>query len=57
MSRAIAVVAGIVGLVVSLIALFSSFYIVDQTEQALVLQFGAPQAVDHRSGPALQDRR
>jgi membrane protease subunit HflC len=44
MSRAIAVLAGILALV-ALIALFSSFYFVNQTEVALVLQFGAPQAV------------
>ncbi len=44
MSRAIAIVAGLIGIVV-LIALFSSFYFVNQTEEALVLQFGAPQRV------------
>lgn len=44
MSRAVAVVAGLLGIVL-LIALFSSFYFVNQTEEALVLQFGAPQAV------------
>ncbi|HEY0107929.1 MAG TPA: protease modulator HflC [Rhizomicrobium sp.] len=44
MSRAILVIAGLLGLVV-LLALFSSFYFVNQTEEALVLQFGAPQAV------------
>ena len=44
MSRAIAVVAGLLGIVV-LITLLSSFYFVQQTEEALVLQFGAPQAV------------
>jgi len=44
MSRAVVVIAGLLGLVL-LIALFSSFYFVNQTEEALVLQFGAPQAV------------
>ena len=44
MSRAISVVAGLLGIVV-LITLLSSFYFVQQTEEALVLQFGAPQAV------------
>src|SRR5262249_38215857 len=44
MSRAIAIVAGLFGVIV-IIALFSSFYFVNQTEEALVLQFGAPQAV------------
>jgi len=44
MSRAVAVALGLVGIVV-VIALFSSFYFVNQTEEALVLQFGAPQAV------------
>ena len=44
MSRAIAVVAGLLAIVV-LITLLSSFYFVQQTEEALVLQFGAPQAV------------
>ena len=44
MSRAIAVVAGLLGIVV-LITLLSSFYFVQQTEEALVLQFGAPQSV------------
>jgi membrane protease subunit HflC len=44
MSRALALVAGILAILV-LIALFSSFYFVNQTEEALVLQFGAPQAV------------
>ena len=44
MSRAMTFALGLLGLVV-LIALFSSFYFVNQTEEALVLQFGAPQAV------------
>lgn len=44
MTRAILVIAGLLGLTL-LIALFSSFYFVNQTEEALVLQFGAPQAV------------
>jgi modulator of FtsH protease HflC len=44
MSRAMGFALGLLGLVV-LIALFSSFYFVNQTEEALVLQFGAPQAV------------
>ena len=44
MSRAILVIAGLLGIVL-IIALFSSFYFVNQTEEALVLQFGAPQAV------------
>ena len=44
MTRAILVIVGLLG-VVLLIALFSSFYFVNQTEEALVLQFGAPQAV------------
>ncbi|MEJ0041386.1 MAG: hypothetical protein WDM81_03910 [Rhizomicrobium sp.] len=44
MTRAVLVIDGLLGIVV-LIALFSSFYFVDQTEEALVLQFGAPQAV------------
>lgn len=44
MSRAILVVVGLV-IVAALIGFFSSFYFVNQTEEALVLQFGAPQAV------------
>jgi membrane protease subunit HflC len=44
MSRAILFAAGALVLVV-VIALFSSFYFVNQTEEALVLQFGAPRAV------------
>jgi membrane protease subunit HflC len=44
MSRAMVFALGLLGLVV-LIAMFSSFYFVNQTEEALVLQFGAPQAV------------
>jgi len=44
MSRAIAVVAGLFA-IVALITLLSSFYFVQQTEEALVLQFCAPQAV------------
>jgi modulator of FtsH protease HflC len=44
MTRAAAVAAGLLGIVV-LIGLLSSFYFVNQTEEALVLQFGAPQAV------------
>ena len=44
MTRAILVIAGLLGLTL-LVALFSSFYFVNQTEEALVLQFGAPQAV------------
>ena len=44
MTRAILVIAGLLGLTL-LIAVFSSFYFVNQTEEALVLQFGAPQAV------------
>jgi modulator of FtsH protease HflC len=44
MTRAILVATGLLALVV-LIGLFSSFYFVNQTEEALVLQFGAPQAV------------
>jgi membrane protease subunit HflC len=44
MSRAILFAAGTLVLVV-IIALFSSFYFVNQTEEALVLQFGAPRAV------------
>ncbi|HUO89062.1 MAG TPA: protease modulator HflC [Rhizomicrobium sp.] len=44
MSRAAVIVAGALG-VVLVIALFSSFYFVHQTEEALVLQFGAPQRV------------
>jgi membrane protease subunit HflC len=44
MNRAIVFAAGIVGIVI-LLGLFSSFYFVNQTEDALVLQFGAPQAV------------
>ena len=44
MSRAITVVAGLLA-VILLLALFSSFYFVNQTEEALVLQFGAPQRI------------
>jgi membrane protease subunit HflC len=44
MSRAILFAAGALVLVL-VIALFSSFYFVNQTEEALVLQFGAPRAV------------
>lgn len=44
MNRVVVLAAGIVG-IVALIGLFSSFYVVGQTESALVLQFGAPQAV------------
>ncbi len=44
MNRAAVLAAGIVGFLV-LITLLSSFYFVQQTEEALVLQFGAPQAV------------
>jgi membrane protease subunit HflC len=44
MSRAILFAAGTLVLVL-VIALFSSFYFVNQTEEALVLQFGAPRAV------------
>jgi membrane protease subunit HflC len=44
MSRAILLAAGALALVI-VIGLFSSFYFVNQTEEALVLQFGAPQAV------------
>ena len=44
MSRATTLAIGLLGLVV-LIALLSSFFFVNQTEEALVLQFGAPQAV------------
>ena len=44
MTRAILFVAAGLALA-ALIALFSSFYFVNQTEEALVLQFGAPQAV------------
>jgi membrane protease subunit HflC len=43
-NRAAVLAAGIVGFLV-LITLLSSFYFVQQTEEALVLQFGAPQAV------------
>src|SRR3569832_1602196 len=49
MSRAISVVAGLLGIVV-LITQLSSFYFVQQTEEALVLQFGAPQAVSTEPG-------
>ncbi|MEM7458174.1 MAG: protease modulator HflC [Pseudomonadota bacterium] len=38
-------ILGIVGAVVVLIALFNSFFIVDQRQQALVLQVGAAEAV------------
>ena len=38
-------ILGIVGAVVALIALFNSFFIVDQRQQALVLQVGAAEAV------------
>jgi membrane protease subunit HflC len=44
MNRVFVLAAGIVG-IVAVIGLFSSFYAVSQTESALVLQFGAPQAV------------
>jgi membrane protease subunit HflC len=44
MTRAILLAAGVLALLL-LIGLFSSFYFVNQTEEALVLQFGAPQAV------------
>ena len=44
MSRAILLFAGALVLIL-VIALFSSFYFVNQTEEALVLQFGAPRAV------------
>lgn len=44
MTRAV-LLAAIVVVIASVIALFSSFYFVNQTEEALVLQFGAPQAV------------
>ncbi len=44
MSRAILIAAGVLALAL-LIGLFSSFYFVNQTEEALVLQFGAPQSV------------
>lgn len=44
MTRAV-LLAAVVVVIASLIALFSSFYFVNQTEEALVLQFGAPQAV------------
>ena len=49
MSRAIAVVAGLLGIVV-FITLLSSFYFVQQTEEALVLQFGAPAPVEPQRG-------
>jgi membrane protease subunit HflC len=44
MTRAILVAFGLVALAV-VIGLFSSFYFVNQTEEALVLQFSAPHAV------------
>ncbi|MBS0470729.1 MAG: protease modulator HflC [Proteobacteria bacterium] len=44
MNRVVVLAAGIIG-IVAVIGLFSSFYVVGQTESALVLQFGAPQAV------------
>ena len=44
MNRIILAVVGALA-VVGLLLLFSSFYFVNQTEEALVLQFGAPQAV------------
>jgi membrane protease subunit HflC len=43
-NRAAILAGGIAGFVV-LVTLLSSFYFVQQTEEALVLQFGAPQAV------------
>lgn len=44
MTRAVLLVV-VVAVIASVIALFSSFYFVNQTEEAIVLQFGAPQAV------------
>ncbi len=44
MNRPLAIAAVLLALVAAL-ALFSTFYFVNQTEEALVLQFGAPQAV------------
>jgi len=38
-------ILGIVGAIVALVAIFNSFFIVDQRQQALVLQVGAAQAV------------
>lgn len=44
MTRVVSLTLGILAVLV-VIALFSSFYFVNQTEEALVLQFGAPQRV------------
>ena len=44
MNRALLFAGGLVGFVI-LLGLYTSFYFVNQTENALVLQFGAPQAV------------
>ena len=44
MNRIIIMIAGAVA-IAALLLLLSSFYFVNQTEEALVLQFGAPQAV------------
>jgi membrane protease subunit HflC len=44
MTRVFSLTLGVLAVLV-LIALFSSFYFVNQTEEALVLQFGAPQRV------------
>ena len=44
MTRAVTLALGLLGVIV-VIALFSCFYFVNQTEEALVLQFGAPQAI------------
>ncbi|MEI9995509.1 MAG: protease modulator HflC [Rhizomicrobium sp.] len=44
MNRILAILAGLTG-VVAFILLLSSFYFVNQTEEALVLQFAAPQSV------------
>ncbi len=49
MSRILAVVAGILALVVVIVA-YNSFFIVSQTDQALVLEFGQPVTVIREPG-------
>jgi membrane protease subunit HflC len=49
MTRAVLILAGLLA-VALLLALLSSFYFVNQTEEALVLTFGAPQAVIDEPG-------
>ncbi len=56
MNRIIVILGAITALLLAIFAL-SSFYTVDPTEQVIVFQFGAPQQVVTRTGPAHQGAR